>query len=57
MSTDAIVYLEHSAADYIYNLISVAISLKQLPVRDCDSLTSASVWVQVHCMCLLYNYS
>ena len=27
-------------ADCIYNLISVAISLKQLPVHDCDSLTS-----------------
>ena len=32
-------------ADCIYNLISVAISLKPLPVHDCDSLTSASVWV------------
>ena len=39
-------------ADYIYNLISVAISLKQLPVPDCDSLTSASVQVHVHYMCL-----
>ena len=53
MCTDAIVILEHSVGRLLYNLISVAISLKQLPIPDCDSLTSAIVRVV---MCITCAY-